>query len=114
MVEACDRSVGLRRLRALHLNDSKAPLGSHLDRHENIGEGTIGRAGFRAILAHPGLRDLPSFIETPGFDRKGPDRKNLQRLKRLRAEARRAESHRGTAAPAAGSHGRPHEEAAAG
>ena len=114
MVEACDRSVGLRRLRALHLNDSKAPLGSHLDRHENIGEGTIGRAGFRAILAHPALRDLPSFIETPGFDRAGPDRKNVQRLKRLRAEARRAESHRGTAASTAGSQGRPREEAAAG
>ena len=114
MVEAFDRRVGLRRLRAFHLNDSKAPLGSRLDRHENIGEGTIGRAGFRAILAHPALRDLPSFIETPGFDRKGPDRKNLQRLKRLRAEARRAEPHRGTATPAAGSQGRPRKEAAAG
>jgi len=108
MVEACDRTVGLRRLRALHLNDSKALRGSRLDRHENIGEGKIGRAGFRAILAHPALRDLPSFIETPGFDHKGPDRKNVQRLKRLRAEARR-----GTAALAADSGGRPREEAAA-
>ena len=114
MVEACDRAVGLRRLRALHVNDSKAPLGSHLDRHENIGEGKIGRAGFRALFAHPALRDLPSFIETPGFDRAGPDRKNVQRLKRLRAEARRAEPRRGTAAAAPGPHGRPRAEAAAG
>jgi deoxyribonuclease-4 len=113
MVEAFDRAVGLRRLRALHVNDSKAPLGSHRDRHENIGEGKIGRAGFRAIFGHPALRDLPGFIETPGFDRKGPDRKNVQRLKRLRAEARRAESHRGTPAPAARSLRRPREEAAA-
>jgi len=114
MVEAFDRAVGLRRLRALHVNDSKAPLGSHLDRHENIGEGKIGRAGFRAIFGHPAFRDLPGFIETPGFDRNGPDRKNVQRLKRLRAEARRAEPHRGTAAPAAGSGRRPRERAAAG
>lgn len=90
LVEAFDRAVGMRRLRALHLNDSKAHLGSHLDRHENIGEGTIGRAGFRAIFGHPALRDLPAFLETPGFARAGPDRENVERLKQLRAAALRA------------------------
>jgi deoxyribonuclease IV len=89
MVRAVGRAIGLRRLRALHLNDSKAALGSHIDRHENIGEGEIGRAGFRAILAHPALKDLPAFIETPGFDRRGPDRKNIAILKRLRSAAPR-------------------------
>lgn len=85
MLEAFDRTVGLRHLRALHLNDSRARLGSCLDRHENIGEGLIGRAGFAAVLAHPALRRLPGFIETPGFAHAGPDRRNVMLLKRLRA-----------------------------
>jgi deoxyribonuclease-4 len=88
MVRAFDRRVGLRRLRVLHYNDSKAALGSRLDRHENIGEGVIGRAGFRAVLGHPALHGLPGLIETPGFDRHGPDRRNVTALKRLRAPAR--------------------------
>ena len=93
MVESFDRVVGLRRLRALHFNDSKAALGSHRDRHDNIGEGAIGRAGFRAIFSHPALRRLPGFIETPGFARAGPDRRNVGLLKRLRADAlRRADA----------------------
>ena len=98
MVDAFDRRVGLRRLRVLHLNDSKSALGSHLDRHENIGSGQIGRKGFRAVFGHPALRDLPGLIETPGFDGRGPDRRNVMALKRLRASAlppgRRSESAR--------------------
>jgi deoxyribonuclease IV len=89
MVESFDRIVGLRRLRALHFNDSKTSLGSHRDRHDNIGEGAIGRGGFRAIFGHPALRPLPGFIETPGFAQTGPDRRNIGLLKRLRAEALR-------------------------
>lgn len=88
MVRAAGRIIGLRRLRALHFNDARASLGSHVDRHENIGEGEIGRGGFKAILAHSALQDLPAFIETPGFDREGPDRKNVALLKRLRGAAR--------------------------
>ena len=87
MVEAFDRRVGLRRLRLLHFNDSKTPLGSRLDRHENIGEGRIGRAGFRALFNHPALRAVPGVIETPGFDHRGPDRRNVTALKQLRALA---------------------------
>ncbi|HEV2284176.1 MAG TPA: deoxyribonuclease IV [bacterium] len=90
MVDAFDRRVGLRWLRVLHLNDSKGALGSRLDRHENIGEGRIGRGGFRAVFGHPALRDLPGFIETPGFDRRGPDRRNVMTLRTLRAAALRA------------------------
>ncbi len=94
VVEAFDQIIGLRYLRALHLNDSKGGLGSHVDRHENIGQGLIGRAGFRAVLGHPALRDLPGFIETPGFDHTGPDRRNIAILKRLRAAARARPAHR--------------------
>ncbi len=93
LVEAFDRSVGWHRVRVLHLNDSKVALGTHLDRHENIGEGQIGIDGFRAIVSHPRLRPLPGIIETPGFDRTGPDRKNLARLKRLRGDRGRPTRH---------------------
>lgn len=79
-----DRSVGLRALTALHLNDSKSALGSRLDRHEHIGRGQIGLSGFRALIHHRAARRLPGFIETPGIDRRSADRKNLTVLKRLR------------------------------
>ena len=60
-----DRVVGLGRLRAVHLNDSKNPLGSHKDRHERIGEGTIGLDAFARIVRHPVLHSLPFILETP-------------------------------------------------
>ncbi len=60
-----DRIIGLDRLLALHLNDSKNPLGSRKDRHERIGEGHIGLEAFRRIVTHPKLRHLPMFLETP-------------------------------------------------
>lgn len=60
-----DKVIGLDRLKALHLNDSKNPLGAHKDRHEKIGEGYIGKDAFRRIVNHPALKDLPMFLETP-------------------------------------------------
>ena len=60
--------VGMDKLRAVHLNDSKGPLGSHLDRHENIGEGKIGRKGIRAFLRYPGVDQRPLIMETPYED----------------------------------------------
>lgn len=60
-----DDVIGLSRLKAIHLNDDKNPMGSHKDRHEKIGEGTIGIEAFRHIINHPALRDLPFFLETP-------------------------------------------------
>src|SRR2546422_6824639 len=84
MLRAFDQTVGLKHLRALHLNDSKGALGSRIDRHENIGQGRIGRRGFAALVNHPKLRRLSGFIETPGFDHQGPDKRNLLVLKRLR------------------------------
>jgi len=75
---------GARRIAGIHANDSLVPLGSRLDRHDNIGSGKIGLAGFRVLVRHPILRKLPFILETPGFDRQGPDRRNIDRLKRLR------------------------------
>ena len=60
-----DRIIGLNRLKALHLNDSKNPFASHKDRHECIGQGSLGEETFRAIVTHPALRDLPMILETP-------------------------------------------------
>ena len=57
--------IGLNRLKAVHINDSKNTFGSHKDRHEKIGEGSIGVEAFRRIINHPDLRDLPLYLETP-------------------------------------------------
>jgi len=67
-VAAADQVLGLEHVRVVHANDSKGRLGSHLDRHENIGRGFVGEAGFRAILTHPGLRDKAFILETPVED----------------------------------------------
>jgi deoxyribonuclease IV len=61
-----DRVVGLDRLRAIHLNDARKPLGSRVDRHAPIGEGLLGLPTFRRLLADPRLRDVPKVLETPG------------------------------------------------
>ncbi len=81
-----DRLLGLDNIPVIHANDSKAPLGSHMDRHENIGEGYIGLDGFRRILAHPGLRNKAFILETP-VDKPGDDRRNLETLKRAARDA---------------------------
>ena len=65
VLDEFDRVIGLERLRALHLNDSKNPLGSHKDRHERIGAGTLGLDTFRAVVREPRLAGLPMVLETP-------------------------------------------------
>ena len=60
-----DRIIGLDRLKALHLNDSKNPFASHKDRHECLGKGSLGAETFRAIVNHPALKDKPMILETP-------------------------------------------------
>ena len=74
--------IGLDRLRALHVNDAKDPLGANRDRHANIGEGTIGNK-LGAFLSHPRLQGLPGFLEVPGTDGHGPDAKQLKKLRAL-------------------------------
>jgi deoxyribonuclease-4 len=87
MIDELDRDVGLERWVAIHANDSKCPLGGGIDRHENIGEGHIGRDGFVNILSHPALAEIPFLLEVPGFEDKGPDKQNVEILKALRGEA---------------------------
>ena len=60
-----DKIIGLDRLKAIHINDSKNPFASHKDRHEKIGDGSIGSEAFERIINHPALRGLPFYLETP-------------------------------------------------
>jgi deoxyribonuclease-4 len=82
-LEAFDRQVGLDRLRAVHLNDSKAPFGSNKDRHENLGDGEIGLEALGRFVNHPALNDCPLYLEVPGYSKEGPDRPNMERLYQL-------------------------------
>ena len=68
VLEEFDRIIGLERLKAIHINDSMNPLGSHKDRHAKIGEGCIGKTALQAVAAHPRLQDLPFILETPNDD----------------------------------------------
>ncbi len=86
-VAEADRVLGLENVRVIHANDSKAPLSSHLDRHEHIGQGYIGRNGFRRILTHPKLRDKAFILETP-VDQEGDDKRNVEVLKSLCRKSR--------------------------
>ncbi len=81
-VAEVDRILGWENVPVIHSNDSKTPLGSHLDRHENIGKGYIGEAGFRRILTHPKLRTKAFILETP-HDERGEEKRDLETLKRL-------------------------------
>ena len=65
VLEAFDRIIGLPYLRAVHLNDSLNPMGSHKDRHAKIGEGSLGLEAITRIINHPQLRSLPFYLETP-------------------------------------------------
>lgn len=81
-VAALDRVLGLEHVPVLHANDSQGALGSHKDRHAHIGEGHIGRAGFRRILRHPALRAKAFILETP-IEQDGDDQRNIDALKEL-------------------------------
>ena len=83
-LEDFEKHIGLKRLRAVHANDSKCPFGGGLDRHENIGEGHIGLKGFKVIMGHTAFKDVPFLLEVPGFEGQGPDRRNVDILKELR------------------------------
>jgi len=84
LVREIETTVGLDRLRALHVNDAAAPLGSNRDRHANILEGELGEE-LGAFLAHPSFQQLPVYLEVPGKDKKGPDAAELTKLRELHA-----------------------------
>ena len=84
VLEEFDKIIGIDRLKAIHINDSMNPIGSHKDRHQKIGEGYLGVETFERIINHPKLRDLPFYLETPneldGYE------KEISLLKSLRKE----------------------------
>jgi deoxyribonuclease-4 len=84
VLDELDGSIGLDRLRALHVNDAKAPLGSNLDRHDNVGEGVLGEK-LGVFLGHARLQGLPAVLEVPGPDGHGPDATQVQATKDLHA-----------------------------
>jgi deoxyribonuclease-4 len=81
-----DERIGLDRLRCLHVNDSKTPLGSNRDRHDNIGDGLLGEK-LGVFLGHPKLQGLPALLEVPGSDGHGPDAEQMTKLRELHARA---------------------------
>jgi deoxyribonuclease-4 len=86
LLEELDGRIGLERLRLLHANDAKAPLGSNRDRHDNIGAGVMGE-GLGVFLAHPKLQGLPVVLEVPGADGHGPNAEEIRKLRELHARA---------------------------
>jgi deoxyribonuclease-4 len=86
LLDDVESSIGLDRLRALHVNDSASPLGSNSDRHANIGEGLLGE-GLGVFLGNPRLQGLPAVLETAGPDKHGPDANEVRKAKEIHARA---------------------------
>jgi deoxyribonuclease-4 len=84
VLDELDREIGLDRLRALHVNDSKVPLGSNVDRHDNVGEGLMGKK-LGVFLGNARLQGLPAVLEVPGKDGRGPDASQIKATKKLHA-----------------------------
>jgi deoxyribonuclease-4 len=84
VLDELDESIGLDRLRALHVNDSKAPLGTNLDRHDNVCEGLLAEK-LGDFLGRPRLQGLPAVLEVPGPDGHGPDASQIEATKKLHA-----------------------------
>jgi deoxyribonuclease IV len=86
LLDEVESSIGLDRLRALHVNDSAAPLGSNRDRHANIGEGLLGEE-LGVFLGNPRLQGLPAVLETAGPEKRGPDANEVRKAKEIHARA---------------------------
>ncbi len=83
MIADFDLYIGLDHLKVVHANDSMMEFNSRRDRHQNIGEGFIGEGGFRLMLAHPVLKNLPWILEVPGTNKSGPRKEDVGKLKEL-------------------------------
>jgi deoxyribonuclease IV len=109
-LDEVDERIGVDRLRALHVNDAAAELGSNRDRHANVGEGALGDK-LGVFLANPRLQGLPTILEVPGKDGHGPDADEVAKLRKLHAKwmkkppdgRSRSGRRRGTTAARAGS-----------
>ena len=84
LLDEIDSTLGLDRVRALHVNDSKTPLGSNRDRHDNILDGVMGEK-LGCFLAHPAFQTLPAVLEVPGADGHGPNADEVRKLRELHA-----------------------------
>ncbi len=93
LVDDLDKQIGLERLRCLHVNDSKMPLGSNRDRHASLGHGELGRAGLRVFLSEPRFEGLPTILETAGIDGEWPEELKLARRLRREGARNRARRH---------------------
>jgi deoxyribonuclease-4 len=89
VIDDFDAKVGLRRLRCVHVNDSRVPLGANRDRHANLGTGELGRRGLGVFLSEPRFEGLPALIETGGREGRGPERDDVRLARRLRREGLR-------------------------
>ncbi len=96
VVDEFDGTVGLDRLRCVHVNDSKVPLGANRDHHANLGEGELGTRGIAVFLSEPRFEGMPALLEVPGPDGHGPDRAEIDLAKRLRRNGRAARRRRST------------------
>jgi deoxyribonuclease-4 len=85
-LEECAAQVGLERLGSLHLNDSKTPLGSNVDRHADVGDGELGPEGCAVFLGEPRFQDLPLVLEASGPDKKGASAEQIAYTRKLREE----------------------------
>ncbi|MBM3281517.1 MAG: deoxyribonuclease IV [Candidatus Harrisonbacteria bacterium] len=83
LVDRFEKSFGIERLLAMHINDSKTACGSYKDHHENIGDGYIGYGGFRAIAKEKRLWGADWILEVPGIEEAGPDKENVKRVQEL-------------------------------
>src|SRR5579883_706017 len=83
MFDEIDRGFGRERIRAVHVNDSKARFGSGVDRHENLGEGFIGLKGLQDVLVPLAQNECNFILEVPGYEGHGPDRRNVDTLRKL-------------------------------
>jgi len=94
VIDRCEEVVGAGRVRCLHVNDSKAPLGSNRDRHASPGDGELGPRGCAAFITEPRFEGLPGIFEGPGKAGKGAMRADVDRLKELRRTGRRSRRRR--------------------
>ena len=93
-MDACERALGKRRLRCLHVNDSQTPLGSNRDRHAPLGAGEVGARGCGAFLSEPRFEGLPALFEGPGVAGKAPAAEDMRRARELRRNGLRARARR--------------------
>ena len=94
MLDECAKTIPMKRVRCLHVNDSKTKLGSNSDRHAPLGTGELGTRGCAAFLSEPRFEGLPILFEGPGFEGGAPGLEDVKRMKELRRNGLRSRKRR--------------------